>query len=179
VGVLAGAFNPVTRAHVELARAARPRVDEIVAVVPREFPHKHLHGATVEQRVEMIRLAGFADRIEIARGGLLIDIARELRRSDEELAFICGADAAERVITWNYGESGAIETMLEEFSLLVAPRACAFRPPDRLRHRIQSLEVPARFEQVSSTEVRRRIAAGVEWEDLVPEPILEMVRSLY
>jgi nicotinate-nucleotide adenylyltransferase len=179
VGVLAGAFNPVTRAHAELARAARAHVDEIVAVVPREFPHKELHGATVEQRVEMIRLAGIADRIELVRGGLFIDIAREIRRDDEHLAFICGADAAERVIGWDYGEPGAIEKILEEISLLVAPRAVAFHPPDSLRYRIQSLEVAAGFEEISSTEVRRRIAAREDWEDLVPVPILELVRRVY
>lgn len=179
IGVLAGAFNPVTRAHAELARAARPLVDEIVAVVPRSYPHKELHGATLHQRIEMISRAALADRIEIVDAGLFIEIARFLHQPGAHLDFICGADAAERVIAWDYGEPGAIDKMLAEFSLLVAPRATPFTPPDRLRHRIRRLEVAPGFEDVSSTEVRDRIASGKPWEHLVPEQIADLVREIY
>lgn len=179
VGVLAGAFNPVTRAHEALARAARTYCHEIVGVLPREFPHKHFHGATLDQRREMIERSGVADRVEIVESGLFIDIARELRQEGDELAFICGADAAERVIHWNYGDPGAIARILEEFSLLVAPRATDFDPPEHLRHRIHPLAVEAGFEDVSSTEVRNRIAAGDAWEHLVPDPIVDFVRRIY
>jgi len=55
VGVIAGAFNPVTRAHVALAEAARAHVDEIVFAVPRVLPHKEYDGASVDQRMEMLR----------------------------------------------------------------------------------------------------------------------------
>jgi nicotinate-nucleotide adenylyltransferase len=179
IGALAGAFNPVTRAHAELARAARPLVDEIVCVVPRVYPHKHLHGATLDQRIEMIERARLADRVEIADSGLFIDIARKLRQPDTSIEFICGADAAERVITWDYGEPGAIDRMLEEFSFLVAPRAAAFAPPEHLRHRVRSLDVAPGFENVSSTQVRDRIAAGMPWKHLVPESIVDLVRGIY
>ena len=179
IGVVAGAFNPVTCAHAELARAARPMVDEIVCVVPRVYPHKHFHGATLEQRLEMIERSKLADRIEVADSGLFIDIARELRRPDTIIEFSCGADAAERVITWDYGEAGAIDRMLEEFSFLVAPRATVFAGPEHLRHRVRTLDVAPGFEDVSSTQVRDRIAAGKPWEHLVPEPIIGLVRAIY
>jgi nicotinate-nucleotide adenylyltransferase len=179
IGVLAGAFNPVTRAHAELARAARPMVDEIVCVVPKVYPHKHFHGATLPQRIEMIERAGLADRVEIVESGLFIDIARYLRQPDATVEFICGADAAERVIHWDYGEAGAIDRMLDEFSLLVAPRANGFTPAKHLLHRMRALEVAPGFEDVSSTEVRRRIAAGEDWERLVPESIVDLVREIY
>jgi cytidyltransferase-like protein len=179
IGVLAGAFNPVTRAHAELARAARPLVDEIVCVVPRVYPHKHFHGATLDQRIEMIQKTKLADRVEIADSGLFIDIARALRQPDTTIDFICGADAAERVITWDYGEPGAIDRMLEEFSFLVAPRATAFTPPLHFRHRVRSLDVAPGFEDMSSTQVRDRITAGKSWEHLVPESIIDIVRAIY
>ena len=179
IGVLAGAFNPVTRAHAELGRAARTMVDEIVCVVPKVYPHKEFHGATLEQRIEMIALSKLADRVEIVESGLFIDIARGLRQPDATVEFICGADAAERVIAWDYGETGAIERMLEEFSFLVAPRAAVFAAPDHLRHRVRALEVAPGFEDVSSTKVRERIAAGKPWEHLVPESIVALVRRIY
>lgn len=178
-GILAGAFNPVTRAHAALAHAARQAVDEMVCVIPRSYPHKELHGATIGQRVEMIRRARIADRIEITQSGLFIGIAGELRRPGDEIIFICGADAAERVIQWDYGEAGAIERMLEEFSMLVAPRVGHYVAPEHLRGRVRELHMPPGYEEVSSSDVRSRIAAGKGWDYLVPEAIFGMVREIY
>jgi nicotinate-nucleotide adenylyltransferase len=179
IGVLAGAFNPVTRAHLALADAAGKILDEVVCVVPRAYPHKQFHGARLEDRIEMLKLAGGRYRVETAQSGLFIDIARELRQPDTEIFFICGRDAAERVVDWDYGEPGAIEKMLEEFSLLVAERGDAYQAPAHLRHRVHHLEIAEDFSDVSSTEVRRRIAAGEPWEHLVPPAIAAHVRKIY
>lgn len=177
IGVLAGAFNPVTCAHIALAECVRASVDEVVAVVPRAYPHKHFHGASLEDRIEMLKRV--MDRVEITEGGLFIDIARELRTSGTEISFICGRDAAERIIHWDYGEPSAIEKMLEEFSLLVAERGGTYEPPTNLRHRVHRLALTEDFSDVSSTEVRRRIAAGEPWEHLVPSSIVDHVRRIY
>jgi len=178
IGVLAGAFNPVTRAHLALADAAARIVDEVVFVVPRVYPHKHFHGAGLDERIEMLKLAS-KHRVEIATGGLFIDIARELKQPDTEIMFICGRDAAERVIDWDYGEAGAIEKLLTEFSILVAERRGTYEAPAHLRHRVERLELDHDFNDVSSTEVRRRIAAGEPWEHLVPEAIAAHVVRIY
>lgn len=181
IGVLAGAFNPVTRAHLALAEAARDRVDEVVCVVPRAYPHKEFHGASLEDRVEMLRRSGGRYRVETVEGGLLIDIARELRRehAHAEFFFITGRDAAERVVNWDYGNPAAANRVFEELHLLVAARQGEYHPPAHLRRRIHRLEIGESFHEISSTEVRRRIAAGEEWESLVPEPIVETVRRIY
>lgn len=181
IGVLAGAFNPVTRAHVALVEAALKVVDEAVCVVPRTYPHKEFHGASLEHRVEMLRLASNLYRVELTEGGLFIDIARELRRAqpESEIYFICGRDAAERIVTWEYGDPGALENMFEQFHLLVAARQGAYNPPEHLQRRIHSLSLPRNFDEVSSTEIRRRISAGEPWQDLVPEPIVDLVRGIY
>jgi nicotinate-nucleotide adenylyltransferase len=179
IGVLAGAFNPVTRAHLALAEAAAKVVDEVICVVPRVYPHKHFHGAGLEERIEMLKLAGGKYRVETAAGGLFVDIARELREPDTEIGFVCGRDAAQRVIEWDYGEAGAIEKILAEFSILVAERGGTYEPPAHLRHRVRRLELGQDFSEVSSSEVRRRIAAGESWEHLVPEAIVGQVRKIY
>jgi nicotinate-nucleotide adenylyltransferase len=181
IGVLAGAFNPVTRAHLALVDAALAQVDEVVCVIPRVYPHKDFEGASLEDRVEMLRLASGHYRVQVTEGGLFIEIARELRGPDPgaEISFVCGRDAAERIITWDYGYAGAVERMFEEFSLLVAERDGAFAPPEHLKHRVQPLNLGASLENVSSTEVRRRIASGEPWKHLVPAPIIELVRRIY
>jgi cytidyltransferase-like protein len=178
-GVLAGAFNPMTRAHLALAEAAARTVDEVICVVPRVYPHKEFHGAALEDRIEMLRAAGGSYGVKTTAGGLFIDIARELRSPDSEILFICGRDAAERIIRWDYGEAGAIERILEEFSLLVAEREGTYDPPAHLRHRVHRLELDNDWSGVSSTEVRRRIAAGEPWEHMVPGPIVNRVRTIY
>ena len=109
-------------------------MDLIVCVVPRVFPHKEYSGATLEQRVEMLDAAGLAIPHAIASTGqgLFIDIARECRDhygTEVQLSFICGRDAAERILHWDYGRAGVVEEMLREFELLVAPRGGHFSPP--------------------------------------------------
>jgi nicotinate (nicotinamide) nucleotide adenylyltransferase len=179
VGVLAGAFNPLTKAHLALADAARGLVDEVIFVVPRTYPHKEFHGAAFLDRIEMLRLAGGNHHVEVTEGGLFIEIARELRQPDTEMQFICGRDAAERIIEWDYGEPGAIEKMLDEFSLLIADRRGEYEAPAHLRHRVHRLDLNGDWSDVSSTEVRRRIAAREEWEHLVPASIVDHVKRIY
>ena len=178
IGVLAGAFNPLTRAHLALAEAAGKVVDEVVWVVPRVYPHKEFHGAALEERVAMLKLAA-RHRVEVTESGLFIYIARELQLPDTEISFICGRDAAARVIEWDYGEAGAIEKMLAEFSILVAEREGTYEAPTHLRHRVHRLDLSEDFSDVSSSEVRRRIAAREPWEHLVPEGIVRRVQGIY
>jgi nicotinate-nucleotide adenylyltransferase len=184
VGILAGSFNPPTIAHLELAQAASACVDLIVCVVPRVFPHKEYSGATLEQRVEMLDAAGLAIPHAIASTsqGLFIDIARDCRQhygTEARLSFICGRDAAERILNWDYGRAGVVEEMLREFELMVAPRGGHFSAPPEHCHRIHALQVRSGHEEVSSTEVRERIARGEPWEHLVPEKIRKRVREIY
>lgn len=183
MGILAGSFNPPTIAHVELAQAAGEHVDSVVCVVPRVFPHKEYSGATLEQRIAMLDVAGIAvpHAIAASEHGLFIDIARECRQHygpKVGLAFICGRDAAERILHWDYGRPGVVEEMLRQFELLVAPRRGHFAPMAEYRERIHPLHMRG-HDLVSSTEVRERIARGEPWEDLVPERIRDCVRKIY
>jgi len=184
IGILAGSFNPPTLAHLELARAAAAQVDEILCVVPKVFPHKQYFGATLEQRLQMLDSLDPSQPYSIAATdrGLFLDIAHACRThygSETKLYFICGRDAAERILNWDYGESGAVERMMGEFELLVAPRGGRFSPPVELRQKIHELAMQGEHEHVSSTEVRERIARGEPWEHLVPESIIERVRGIY
>jgi nicotinate-nucleotide adenylyltransferase len=181
LGVLAGAFNPLTRAHLALIDSARGFVDQIVCVVPRAYPHKSFEGAALEDRIAMLEAAKHNYEIAITDRGLFLDIARELRRSNPsaEIHFLCGRDAAERILTWKYALPHTAESMLNEFSLLVASRQGDFNAPPHLAARIRSLPLPPEFDADSSTEVRRRIAAREPWEHLVPDSIVPLVRRIY
>jgi nicotinate-nucleotide adenylyltransferase len=183
LGVLPGTFNPITVAHVALAEAGLSQVDEVVFVLPRVFPHKDYSGASFDHRVAMLRAAAPPGcSIASASGGLFLEIARECRESYGEgtrLAFLCGRDAAERIVGWDYGRPGAFAEMLREFELLVAARRGEYHAPPEFADAIHTLELAGKFDHISASEVRRRIARGEAWEHLVPEAVQESVRGTY
>lgn len=188
LGILPGTFNPPTRAHFSLIRAAAPYIDEALFVLPRAFPHKRYEGAGFEDRVKMLEIAAAAllgdvpYSIGSTEQGLFIDIARETRQSygaQPRLLFLCGRDAAERAVAWDYGSPNAFAEMLKEFELLVFPRQGTYKPPLELRHRIHVQPLDASCDGISSTKVRERIIRGGRWEHLVPGAIAGVVRQVY
>ena len=185
LGILPGAFNPPTVAHLALASASLDLVDEVVFVLPRVFPHKHYAGASLENRVAML-LEATRDcpvfSVAVSEGGLFAEIAEECSQaygSGVRLSFVCGRDAAERIAGWDYGRPGAFEEMLRGFELLVAARGGDYRPPPEWGDRIRPLPVPEEVTVISSTEVRQKIGRGQQWEHLVPPALRERVRALY
>jgi nicotinate (nicotinamide) nucleotide adenylyltransferase len=183
VAILAGAFNPPTTAHVALAESALTVVDEVVLAIPRSFPHKQFEGATLEQRIAMLqRIAEThpAFSIGVAEGGLFAEIAREARvhYPGVEIYLLCGRDAAERILTWDYGDPEFADRMLHEFGLLVAPRQGEYVAPERFRHAIRNLS-PGNYDDCSSTRLRDTIRHTEDWRTLVPEAIAGMVEKIY
>jgi nicotinate-nucleotide adenylyltransferase len=185
LGVLAGTFNPPTRAHLALAAATLGIADEVVFVLPRVFPHKEYTGASFEDRVRMLDLATAGQprySIAFTDAGLFIDVAHACRRAygaGVRILFPCGSDAADRIVNWDYGRAGAIAGQLEEFEMLVADRQSRFTPPPELAARIHVLHVDPAVRSVSSTEVRERIRRGEPWRHLVPETIAAVVEECY
>jgi nicotinate (nicotinamide) nucleotide adenylyltransferase len=185
LGVFPGTFNPPTRAHLALAGAALGVVDEVAFVLPRRLPHKTWQGAGFEDRARMLaRALEWEPRFSIlaSEGGLFLEIARECRSAygpGTSLYFLCGRDAAERIVNWDYGHPGAIAEQLAEYQLLVAPRSGAYEPPQDLRDRIHALPLTGDYDECSASEVRARIADGRPWESLTPESIVPMIRELY
>ena len=183
VAVLAGAFNPPTTAHVALADAALEMVDEVVLAIPRSFPHKQFDGATLDQRIVMMeRIASASPNLSaaVADGGLFVEIAREARvhYPGATIHLLCGRDAAERIISWDYGEPDFVSRMLEEFRLLVAPRFGEYIPPEPLRHAVRSLAA-GNYDDYSSTRFREAIKSGEEWRALIPQHIAHLVEEIY
>jgi nicotinic acid mononucleotide adenylyltransferase len=120
--------------------------------------------------------------VAAANRGLFSEIAGECREAyhpDVKLLFLCGRDAAERIVNWDYGAGEEFARQLEVFELLVAARKGEYTPPPSLAARIHSLAVPEDLSDISSTEVRRRARTGEPWEHLVPEVITPLVRATY
>jgi nicotinate-nucleotide adenylyltransferase len=185
VAVFPGAWNPPTAAHLEIARAARARVDEVIWVLPRVFPHKVFEGAGFDARRRMLlKLVegepGFS--AAVSGGGLYADIAAEAREfygGETEIALLAGRDAVERMAGWDYGRPGVFDELLARHRILVAARGGQYEPAGHHNERIVRLEMEADWDEVSSSEVRRRMAHGEDWRELVPAAIAAMVGELY
>jgi nicotinate-nucleotide adenylyltransferase len=189
LGVFPGSFNPVTVAHLALASAALAALDEVVFVLPREFPHKAYSDASFSQRLEVLVLATRDSpqfSIAAAEGGLFLEIAAECRQaygSEVRQSFLCGRDAAERIVNWNYGHPGALQEMLSQFDFLVAARRGEYTAPMvegvDCAAAFQRLELSSDYDPVSASEVRERIALGLPWQHLVPPAIRDRVGEIY
>ena len=182
LGILGGAYNPITRAHLILAKATLAQFDlhEVIFVLSRMPPQKSLVGASIDQRLEMMRMSvaniPFIS-IGLCSHGLLLDIALALQRvypQDSDFFFITGRDAAERILTWPYDDPAeALRKMFGAFQLVVVERQGRFSLPrdpliQQYADRIHPLSLGEDLDHVSSTRVRQFIRAGKSCQDLLP-----------
>jgi nicotinic acid mononucleotide adenylyltransferase len=152
-------------------------------VIPRAFPHKSYEGeVSLEDRLLMLEHVSLLPySIAISEGGLFIEMCDEFQRAagPAEVSIVCGRDAAERILTWDYGDDGALDRMFQSFGLMVAARRGEFEAPARFHDRIRTLGIAPEHDTASSTEVRERIRSGEDWRHLVPEMVVPFVERLY
>ena len=179
-GILGGAFDPPHRGHLELARAAIEQLGlaRLLVLVVADPAHKGVE-ALPEIRLELTRLA-FAgvDRaeVELDPHGRTVDSLEE--RMIDDAIFVIGADELAAFHRWK--RPGRV---LELVRLGVARRPGV--PDAALADALERVPDPTRvvlFDldplDVSSTEVRERVAADEVIDHLVPEPVAEAIARL-
>lgn len=191
LGVLGGTFNPVTRAHLALAEQAQKtfNLGEVLFVLPERLPHRAPEEASLADRVGMLEaaLAPYPHfSLAVSTHGLFLDIARALASHypfDVRLLFLVGADAAERILLWNYPDrEAALREMFERFGLVVARRSGELRWPEdpllgRFASQLYALEMPAEVEGISATRVREAARRGEPLMLLVPPAVEAYIRE--
>jgi nicotinate-nucleotide adenylyltransferase len=194
LGILGGTFNPPHVGHLVCAQEARARLglDEVWLVPVASPPHKPLPGDPgPEVRLEMCRRAAAGvewldvSDLEVRRGGpsYTVDTLEALRgaRPGDELTWIAGGDTALSLPGWHEPER-----VLSLARFAVAERGEARR--DEIERSLAGLagrpsvvffDMPR--VDVSSSDVRRRVAAGLPVRWLVSDPVRELVeeRGLY
>ena len=171
--------------------ASQLGLERVLLVPAREAPHRRIDPEPgPEVRLEMARLAAADDELleasdlEVGRDGpsytfRTLELLHEERPGDE-LTFLMGADVAASLESWRQPER-----VLE-----LARAAVAARPGTVLDEAEATLErlgaERAEFVRmpeldVSSTQVRRRVASGRSIRYLVPDPISRFIaeRRLY
>ena len=188
IGVFGGSFDPVHNAHLALATEAlaQGHLDAVRWVPVGQAWQKTRQLAAAVDREAMVRLAiagepRFAlDRTELRRRGpsFTLDTLHEFHAAepDVEWHLILGQDQYATLHTWRgwrelLGLSSLVIANRPEAKLVVDPQVAAFA------HRSVSLPMM----DISSTEIRRRVASGESIEGLVPEPVARYIarRHLY
>jgi nicotinate-nucleotide adenylyltransferase len=197
MGLVGGTFDPIHYGHLDLADAARAclGLDAVTFIPAHDPPHRENPRASVFHRFALLALAidGLphcsASDAELTRQGPSFTI-ETLRRwhadgwAASQLFFIIGTDAFAEIATWR--EYPAVLDAAN-FAVLTRPgttleAALARTPELKPRVRLHGdrtagssgtsiFLVEARTRDVSSTQVRARIAAGDSIADLVPAPV--------
>ncbi|MFO1270613.1 MAG: nicotinate-nucleotide adenylyltransferase [Rubrivivax sp.] len=184
IGLFGGTFDPVTRAHLALARAARDglALDE-VRWIPAGQPWQKARAISApEHREAMVRLAiegeprMVLERVELERAGpsYMLDTVRELRAREPgaEWFLVIGQDQYAGLHTWH-----GWRDLLALVVLAVAGRPGAPAAPDAEVQRCPHRELPLPPLDLSATDVRRRAAAGEDIASLVPPPVARYIES--
>lgn len=183
IGVFGGSFDPVHVGHLVLAvNALRVfRLDRVLMVVAgepwqkvgeRNITPASVRLAAVEAAVRDVPGLEASD-IEVTRSGpsYTVDTLRLLhdQQPSAELFLILGADAAARLDTWR--EPDAVAELAE---LIVANRPGSPRASLGPPWNVHALEIPPL--EVSSSDLRHRLAVGLPVDFLVPKEALAFFR---
>ena len=203
-GLLGGTFDPVHFGHLDAAAAARSALSlhDVLFVPSHDPPHRPADPhATAFQRLALLELAidgvaayGVSD-VELLRDGrsYTSDTLRALHAAGwapSQLFFILGADTFAEIATWH-----EFPWVLDaaHFAVIARPgttiEAALARTPD-LRSRARAAStvdeagnrtgvflVEAATRDVSSTLIRRRLAARQPIGDLVPSAVARHIAA--
>ena len=176
-----GTFDPVHVGHLVAAvnvrhQLALDRVLFVVAHKPWQKGERVVAGA--EDRAAMVEaaiedVAGLeVSRLELDRGGpsYTVDTLEPLAERGAELFLIVGADAAASIETWH-----RVDAVRRLATLVVVTRAGWKMPDLAPGWRVEQVSIP-RLE-VSSTELRQRLAEGRPVDFLIPLPAVRCLRE--
>jgi nicotinate-nucleotide adenylyltransferase len=196
IAFFGGTFDPPHKGHIEVAKAAADsfHLDRVFIVPTGRQPLKqNEHVTPFDNRVAMVALASEADpRFAVSTidaphpdgsPNYTVDTLTALRREMPEAALFCisGADSFLSLRQWREPDR-----LLEMAEWIVVSRPesplrdlSVLHLTPQQRERVHLLETV--HEEVSATEVRRRLHAGESCTDLIPAAVIGYIqeRRLY
>jgi nicotinate-nucleotide adenylyltransferase len=183
LGIFGGSFDPVHLGHLLVAQAAIEELglDKLFFIPAAQSPFKSENKiATAEIRLQLLRLALAGktncevDEQEIRRGGVsyTIETLRAYARKfpAAKLFYLIGADNISKLNQWREADELA---RLAEFVAVPRPGELAVEFPKPFRGKIlEGFPV-----EISSSQIRARVKAGLPVENLVPPFVAEAIRA--
>jgi nicotinate-nucleotide adenylyltransferase len=183
IGLFGGSFDPVHLGHLLSAQAAGEELgfDKLFFIPTARSPFKPENKPSPDSiRLQLLRLALAGktdcevDEQEIKRGGIsytietLRDYAKRFPKA--ELFYLIGADNAAKLNEWREADELA---KLAEFVTIPRPGGIVAEFPKPFRGKILK-GFPV---EISSSEIRARVKAGLPVENLVPPFVAEAIRN--
>lgn len=202
--IYGGTFDPIHHGHLITCQRAREMVgaDRVLFIPAWESPHKRgIRSASGEHRLKMVHLAiarnpfFVADGREILRGeegggpSYTVDTVESLRHEHpgERWTLLIGADQLAKFHTWH-----RVRELLEMLDVAVLGRVRSEGGNAVLEEGLAAVEkelgpeIAARLRtgvlrtplvEVSATEIRDRVAAGLPISYLVPLGVADYIRN--
>ena len=185
LGVLGGTFDPPHVGHLVAALDSRAALDldrVLLVVAGDPWQKRDRVVASARDRLALVTAAvadipGLeASAIEVEREGASVtaDTLEALTADDRELFLILGADAVANMSTWK-----RLEDTSALASVVVVERAGEHAEPPGDGWSVHHVAIPRL--DVSSSDIRARLAAGRPIEGLVPPAVVREIadRALY
>lgn len=156
-GLFVGRFQPFHRGHLATVKFALKMVDSLIIVVgSAQKSHEPRNPFTAGERIAMIKAAIDADSRIDSRRILIIPVP------DVDVHSL-----------W----TSQVDMLVPKFDVVFA------NDPFTLHlfqeSGVRTVEAPlVDREQMSATEVRRRMISGEKWQELVPVPVAEIIREI-
>jgi nicotinate-nucleotide adenylyltransferase len=176
--ILGGTFDPVHNGHLIIARAAAEAVGApgVLLLPCAQSPHKQglTHLTTSHHRLSMLEIAIRGDpffaisTLELLRPppSYSFDTVQKLRQEGwSEVGWLVGGDQAANLPNWHRAAE-----LSRQVKWVVAGRHGNSLQNESLRG-WDLIEVETPLVQISSTDIRRRVAAGKSIRNLVPEAV--------
>ncbi|BEQ15515.1 nicotinate-nucleotide adenylyltransferase [Desulfoferula mesophila] len=205
VGICGGTFDPIHLAHLRASEevAEELALDQVVFMPCASPPHKKRVQASAEHRLEMVRLAvqghpEFAvSDLEIVRGGAsrTLDTLGHLLEEDPErqLFFFLGNDQFFYLHTWH---EPRLLLDMADFVVMDRPSSPRWDLLDYLQTELDPAFAPAEdgwfrlpggkgvrqvattLLDISSTDIKHRVASGRSISFLVPQAVEDYIKSM-
>lgn len=188
--VYSGSFNPFHLGHLEIIQELHklPWISKILVVVSPQNPGKSpsVYIQTPMERLEAVQNAVWKykldDKVEVSDIEFsreppiyTIDTLRAIRAkySDYNIKYVSGIDCLDKIRKWRRGEE-----ILCDIGMIVFPRAGydsdkIIEETYKKYPKASLVVMPKAPKEISSTEIRRRMQAGEDYSDLVPEKLTQ------
>lgn len=192
LGIMGGTFDPIHMGHLAVAEQARDilRLDAVVFMPAGRQPYKiNQDQLAAEKRLEMCRLA-LSDNenfdvspLEVEREGITytIDTLKTVRAhypSNVKLYFIAGADSIATLADWKDArELSGLASFVginRPGTKLIGDKAIK-KSLQEAGFTVEFIHAPSL--DISSTDLRRRIAQGGSIRYLIPEPVRLVIEA--
>jgi nicotinate-nucleotide adenylyltransferase len=183
LGIFGGSFDPVHTGHLLVAQAAVEELglDRLFFVPAAQSPFKsesEIAPAAVRLQLLRLALAGKTnceiDGQEIRRGGIsfAVETVRDYAKKfpSAKLFYLIGADNIPKLTKWHEADELA---KLAEFAAIPRPGEIAAEFPKPFRGKMLK-GFPT---EISSSQIRARVKAGLPIENLVPPFVAEAIHA--